>query len=275
MYIKTFEQISKTDVLVAGGKGASLGEMINAGFPIPVGFVISTRAFEEFSEKTFSESFKKEVLDAFDKLSSNKVAVRSSAVAEDSSSASWAGQLESYLNVNKENLLESVKKCWDSIKSKRAESYASDKNLVKSQLTVAVVVQKMIASEVSGVMFTANPVTRNKNEIMIEAGYGLGEYIVQGIITPDNYVVDKKKLEIKNRELGSKERMYIYKNGKNQDMPVEEQQRQKFALDDNQIKELVELGIKIEKHYGFPCDIEWAFEKGKFYITQSRPITTL
>ncbi len=275
MYIKKFEDISKNDVTTAGGKGASLREMINAGIPVPSGFVVTTKAFKDFSDKTFSETFKKEVLSAFDKLKTGRVAVRSSAVAEDSSSASWAGQLESYLNVSRENLLENIILCFGSIKSDRAKAYAKDNKTKKDDLAVAVVVQKMVNSEVSGVIFTANPVTGNKDEIVIESGYGLGEYIVQGIITPDNYIVDKNKLSILNKDLGSKDKMYAFDGKKNKSINVSEKLRDKFSLNDNQVIELTKLGKRIEDHYGFPCDIEWAFEKGRFYITQSRPITTL
>ena len=275
MYIKKFKDLSKDDVATVGGKGASLGEMTKAGLPIPQGFVITTKAFIEFQNEPFIENFKKEVFAAFNELGSERVAVRSSAVAEDSSSASWAGQLESYLNVASDDLLESILQCFKSINSKRAKAYAKDKKVTKKDLTVAVVIQKMIDSEISGVMFTGNPVTENKNEIVIEAGYGLGELVVQGVITPDNYVVDNNNFSIKSKSLGSKEKMYVFKDGKNAEALLSKKLKDKFTLSEIQVKELSKLGKKIENHYGFPCDIEWAFSKGKFYITQSRPITTL
>jgi len=275
MYTKTFQQISKNDVLIAGGKGASLGEMTKAGIPVPPGFVITTNSFLEFHNKTFSENFKKELLSSFENLKSERVAVRSSAIAEDASSASWAGQLESYLNVTEENLLDAVKKCWDSIDSDRAENYAKQQHVPDSELLVAVVVQKMVNSDVSGVMFTANPVTNNKNEVMIEAAYGLGELLVQGEITPDNYIIDKHKLDITESTVGSQEEMLVYQNGQNKKIPIPDNRKNILMINQNQLKELAELGIKIESHYGFPCDIEWAMEKEKFYIVQSRPITTL
>lgn len=274
-YIKKFENISKDDVLTVGGKGASLGEMTKAGLPVPQGFIITTNAFSEFYNKPFSKIFEQEIFSAFDYLKVERVAVRSSAVAEDSSSASWAGQLESYLNVSRKDLLKNILLCFKSINSNRARAYAKDKKVKKTDLVVAVVIQKMIDSEISGVLFTINPVNANKDEIIIEAGYGLGEFIVQGIITPDNYIVDKNNFKIKNKNLGNKEKMYVYKEGKNQTAYVSDDHKNKFTLNEKQIKELAELGIKIETHYGFPCDIEWAMEKEKFYITQSRPVTTL
>lgn len=275
MYIKKFEEISKDDVATVGGKGASLGELTKAGFPVPPGFVITTNAFKKFQDKKFSEEFKKEIFQAFDKLTTGRVAVRSSAVAEDSQNASWAGQLDTYLNVTRENLLDNISLCFSSIKSARAKSYAKDKNVKKSGLVVAVVIQEMIESEYSGVMFTINPVMGNTDEIVIDAGYGLGEFIVQGIITPDNYKVDKNSLKIKVKDLGSKDKMFVYRDGKNQSLETPTSLKDKFVLHDDLIKKLSEIGKSIEKHYGFPCDIEWAYANSKFYITQSRPITTL
>lgn len=246
-YIKTFDQINKNDVLDVGGKGASLGEMTKAGIPVPQGFVITTEAKGQINEG--------EILKAYDDLNTEKVSVRSSAVAEDSAQASWAGQLETYLNITKENLIDKVKDCWNSIKSERARSYAARQNLPEDQLLIAVVIQKMVDSKTSGVMFTVNPVTKDKNEIMIEFVLGLGESLVQGLVTPDNFIVDKKSLEIRSKDL---------------------QQKGKQALSDEKIKELVKFGKTIEEHYGSPQDIEWAIDdQGKIWILQSRPITTL
>lgn len=248
-YIKTFDQINKSSVKKVGGKGASLGEMINAGIPVPIGFVITTNAYN----KTITSDFEKEIIKAFKNLQTKKVAVRSSAIAEDSYTASWAGQLESYLNVERKYLIGKIKECWRSIASERANSYASEKNLSKEQLTVAVIVQKMVDSQVSGVTFTANPITNNLNEIMIESGFGLGESLVGGMITPDNFIVDKKTLKVKSKTI--------------QDEP---------SLSDKQIKELAKLCLRIESLFKNPQDIEWAIDRAqKIWILQSRPITTL
>jgi len=282
MYTKAFQQISKSDVATVGGKGASLGEMTNAGIPVPNGFVVTTNAFKKISGKIIPQGIQEEIFKAFDELNAERVAVRSSAVAEDSSDASWAGQLESYLNVKRENLLDSVQKCWNSINSDRAKNYAKQQKITANQLTensanqlvVAVVIQKMVESVVSGVMFTVNPVTNNLNEIMIEAAWGLGELLVQGEITPDNYIIDKKTLTI-TETIGSQNKMLIYKNGQNKIIPLAENIRSKLTLNKVQIEELVRLGKKIESHYGSTQDIEWAMENDKFYIVQSRPITTL
>lgn len=244
--IKKFSEITKESVNLVGGKGASLGEMISAGIPVPPGFVITTEGFQKDIEQ--------EALEAFDQLNAEKVAVRSSAVAEDSSSASWAGQLETYLNTTREDLIAKIKDCWDSINSERAKDYASQQNLSEDQMKVAVVVQKMVDAQSAGVMFTVNPVSTDRNEVMIESALGLGEKLVQGEIIPDNFIVDKETLEVKSRDL----------------------QQEKHTLSDEKIKELVELGKKIENHYGKPQDIEWAIdEQNKIWILQSRPITTL
>ncbi len=246
MYIKNFNDISKEDVKEVGGKGASLGEMAKAGIPVPPGFVITTEARGKIKEE--------EILKAYDELDAKKVAVRSSGVAEDSSQASWAGQLETYLNVGREDLINKVKECWNSIKSERALSYAKGQNLSKDELLVAIVVQKMIDAKAAGVMFTVNPVSEDKNEAMIESAFGLGEQLVQGSITPDNFIIDKKSLEIKSRDL----------------------QNDKQSITDENIKKLVSTGKDIEAHYGKPQDIEWAIdENNKIWILQSRPITTI
>lgn len=244
-FVKGFSEISKNDVLEVGGKGASLGEMTTDGFPVPPGFVITTEAAGKINED--------EIFKAYDELNADKVSVRSSGVAEDSLSASWAGQLETYLNISRENLIENIKKCWGSINSERATAYAAEQNLSKDQLKVAVVVQKMVDAKAAGVMFTANPVTSDREEIMIESVLGLGEQLVQGAVTPDNFVVDKENAEIKSKNLQGEQ-----------------------TISDKTITELVNLGKKIEARYRFPQDIEWAIdEQGKIWILQSRPITTV
>ena len=205
------------------------------------------------------------------------MAVRSSATAEDSSVASWAGELESYLNTSRQNLLGRVKDCWSSLFTQRAIVYRHEKGLRKSKVSVAVVVQKMVQSEIAGICFTTHPVTRDKNQLIIEAGWGLGEAIVGGHITPDSYVVDKRNWKIIDINVSEQEKMITRKKSGtgNVWLKVPNKLQNKQKLDGKQIVKLAKLCIQIEKHYKFPCDIEWAFEKGKFYIVQSRPITTL
>ncbi len=308
--IRTFRNLTKHDVAIAGGKGASLGEMTQAGIPVPPGYVILSGAFERFIDETHldaeidsilhkvnhedintveqaSEKIQALILNAampkdiaietekyFKKLNSKYVAVRSSATSEDSASAAWAGQLDSFLNTTDKTLLENVKRCWASLFTPRAIFYRFEKNLHGTEISVAVVVQKMVESEISGIAFSVHPVTQDYNQLIIEGGYGLGEAIVSGQITPDSYVVEKEPRRLIDKNIAEQEKgMYRVEGGGNEWKSVKNGDKQK--LTDEEILELSELILKIEGHYGFPCDIEWAREKGKFYIVQSRPITTL
>lgn len=213
-------------------------------------------------------------------MKAKHVAVRSSATAEDSSVASWAGELESYLNVTRKNLLESVKKCWSSLFTPRAIFYRFEKKLDKQKVSVAVVVQKMVQSEISGIYFTAHPVTKDRNQMVIETGYGLGEAIVGGKITPDMYIIEKPNTKnqipkILDKNI-SEQLMMIVRNKNNTiEKTVPKIKQRKRKLMDKQIVDLASVCARIENHYRKPQDIEWAFEKNKFYIVQSRPITTL
>lgn len=315
-YVLPFAELSKASVAIAGGKGAQLGELARAGIPVPPGFAVTTHAFDVFVKENNLEQKIKEILAGvdpkdtesvnaasrqvrkiihegktpreieqqiihhFEQLGAKHVAVRSSASAEDSSAASWAGELETYLNTTRGELLPAVKKCWSSLFTPRAIFYRFEKGLAETYVSVGVVVQKMVQSEVSGVAFTANPVTQNRGEMIIEAGYGLGEAIVSGMITPDNYLVDKGELVLLDVNVNEQEKMIVkHEEGegavvnKHLDVPHEKRSKQKLA--GKHILELAQLCADIERHYGSPQDIEWAFEGGKFYITQSRPITTL
>lgn len=311
-YVLPFSKLTKKNVQIAGGKGANLGEMIKAGLPVPLGFVVLALAFDRFLEETdinveidaeldrlnhqdltsvdrfshevrdliddapFPKDLQKEFLKEFDRLKAQYVAVRSSATAEDSSVASWAGELETYLFVNRVKFLKAVKTCWSSLFTPRAIFYRFERKLHKTKISVAVVVQKMINSEKSGVCFTVHPVTKDRNQMVIEAGLGLGEAIVSGMITPDTYVVDKKDKTILDINIASQEKMIIRKKGAGtKTMAVKKSERDKQVLSGKQIIELAEICRSIEKHYRHPQDIEWALEKNKFYITQTRPITTL
>ena len=311
MFTKNFKELTKKDVVIAGGKGASLGEMTKAGLAVPPGFVVVAGAFDRFIRETeidadievilkkvnhkdtesiertskeiramvINEKMPKdlelEIITDFKKLKTQFVAVRSSATAEDGKEASWAGELETYLNVTEKNVLSSVKKCWSSLFTPRAIFYRFEKKLHKQNVSVAVVVQKMIQSEVSGICFTVHPVTKDTNQMVIEAGFGLGEAIVGGLITPDTYLIHKNDFSILDINV-SEQTMAIVKTAKgnvNKKLLAKEGSKQK--LTGKQIIQLAKICKNIEKHYKFPQDIEWAMEKGNFYITQSRPITTL
>src|SRR3989344_4825426 len=311
-FLRNFNKINKNDVSLAGGKGASLGEMTQSGILVPPGFVILANAFEKFLEESnldieiesildsvnhkelhsvenasekiealilgakISEDLTSEIQKFFDNLGAKYVAVRSSATAEDSANAAWAGQLKSSLNTTEENLLDNVKSCWASLFTSRAIFYRFEKKLHKQKISVAVVVQKMVESEKSGIAFSVHPVTQDRNQLIIEAGFGLGEAIVSGQITPDSYVVEKQPLRIIDKNIQTQSRgFYRAKSGGNEWHDIPKEKGKKQALSDKEILELSEKVISIEKHYGFPVDVEWAFEQGKFYIVQSRPITTL
>ena len=241
-FIRRFSGISKSDAALAGGKGASLGEMYQAGIPVPPGYVILAEAFEEFlritdlgveidaqldkvvheemhtiehASETIQSLILKQVMpkeiaqlisDEFSILDAEFVAVRSSATAEDSSSAAWAGQLDSFLNTSKDTLLANVQRCWASLFTPRAIFYRFEKGMHDDKISVAVVVQKMVASESSGIAFSVHPVTEDYNQLIIEAGYGLGEAIVSGSITPDSYVVEKEPRRIIDKNVITQER---------------------------------------------------------------------
>lgn len=307
-----FTELGKNDAMIAGGKGASLGEMTKAGIPVPPGFVVLSTTFDEFlkeadliqeidsiidkvnhkeihtvdgaSEKIqaliknaeMPERIALEIKAKFKDLDTEFVAVRSSATAEDGADNAWAGQLDSFLNTKESNLLEKVQHCWASLFTPRAIFYRFEKGLHATKISVAVVVQKMVNSEVSGIAFSVHPVTEDRNQLIIEAGFGLGEAIVSGQVTPDSYVVEKEPRRIIDINVSAQTRaLYRVETGGNEWIDVPEPKASSQVLSETQILEFADLIMKIENHYGFPCDIEWAFEKGQFYIVQSRPITTL
>lgn len=311
-YTKPFGELNKGNVQEAGGKGASLGEMTQAGIPVPPGFVVVSGAFEQFLRETdlsveidavldsvdhtvihsvegAAEKIRALILDAqmpkaiaqevekgFAELGADYVAVRSSATSEDSAAAAWAGQLDSFLNTTKDMLLKNVQRCWASLFTPRAIFYRFEKGLHGTEISVAVVVQKMIQSEVSGIAFSVHPVTQDYDQLIIEAGFGLGEAIVSGSITPDSFVVEKSGWHMLDTNISTQERGLFRKaDGGNEWQDIPTSKGEQPTLSNEQVIELAKLVVKIEKHYGFPVDVEWAREGGTFFIVQSRPITTL
>ena len=205
------------------------------------------------------------------------MAARSSATAEDLPEASFAGQQETYLNIKGEaNIIQAVKKCWASLFESRAIFYRHEQKFNHLKIGIAVLVQKMIQSDTSGVMFTIDPVTNDKKNLVIEAVYGLGEYIVQGKVEPDFYKVRKYDLQIMEKQMG--EQKIVFKRdsqGKTREMKVKKDLQKRQKITSKQIVALGRLGKKLERHYYFPQDIEWGIEKNKIYILQTRPITTI
>ena len=200
----------------------------------------------------------------YKKLDCKFVAVRSSATSEDSAFAAWAGQLDSFLNTTEEMLLENVKKCWASLFTPRAIFYRFEKKLNKDKISVAVVVQKMVDSEESGIAFSVHPITQDENQIIIEAGFGLGEAIVSGSITPDSYVINKQGFEILDVNVNEQSKALYKKSKGGNELRGLGEKGKKQILTEKEIIELSKLIVKIENHYGFPCDIELAKEKRKF-----------
>ncbi|MBI4675744.1 MAG: hypothetical protein HY741_29225 [Chloroflexi bacterium] len=205
-----------------------------------------------------------------------RVAVRSSATAEDLPDASFAGQQDTYLNVQGEDaLLEHVKRCWASLWTARAVMYRHKQGYAHDQVALAVVVQAMIESEVAGILFTANPVNQNRAEMVLNASWGLGEAIVAGLVTPDTWIVQKDG-GILERDIATKDLAIEYApGGGTHEVGVADEKRDAPSLDDAQLQALAALGVQVETHYARPMDIEWAYARGKFYMLQARPITTL
>lgn len=314
MWTKRFAELSKDHADIAGGKGASLGELTANLISVPPGFVVVAPSFKHFIEATdlqekieailkavdihdqntiasaskeiqelildgaisMPKDIEKEIVSSFETLGADYVAVRSSATAEDSASAAWAGQLDTYLNTTGEALLENVRRCWASLFTPRAIFYRFEKKLDQTEIAVAVVVQKMVASEVSGVAFSVDPVTENRDHILIEGAFGLGEAVVSGTITPDSYIVTKNPRGILEKSIAKqKQGLYRKKDGGNEWLHFSEEKGYEQKLSDEYIAHLSDTVMAIEKLYGLPQDIEWALEGGEMYILQSRPITTL
>ena len=314
-FILWFEKIGKEDVGIVGGKGANLGEMTGAGFAVPPGFCVTARAYFEFLDQTNLKSFiqhelfnlkveetkklnlaskhiKKAILAAkmpskleeeikknYRELARDNdgyVAVRSSATAEDLPEASFAGAQRTFLNVKgPEKVAFSVQKCWASLFEPRAIYYRVQKNFAHAKVGIAVPIMRMIQSETSGVCFTSDPVTNDRSKIAIEAGWGLGEAVVLGAINPDRYLVSKKTGKIIEKEINAQTWKIARVGEANKHLTVAKEDQKTQKLSDQKIKELAELAKKVELHYGKPQDIEWAYEKDKIYLVQTRPITTL
>lgn len=310
-----FSEIGRLDTPIAGGKGANLGELYNLGVSIPNGFVVTATAYfetikasgvedkirailfgldvdnptlletkakaaqAEILKLEFDKKLESEIEKFYEKLGNGKnvlVAVRSSATAEDLPDASFAGQQSTFLNVKgKKELKEAILGAWASLFEARAIFYRVQKNYDHFKVGIAIPVQIMVQSEVSGVMFTIDPVTNSKNTIVVEAIYGLGEYIVGGIVTPDHYEVDKQKWEIKNKTIVIQEKQLVKSKVGNKALTVSKPYQKLQKLPDEKIIELAKMGHKIEKHYFFPQDLEWAYENETLYIVQTRPITTI
>ena len=310
-----FNQVGKSDVDIVGGKGANLGELTKIGASVPGGFIITAGSYfkaaqtsgaldrirgvlydldaenpaqlqtkasqcrEEIKKIQLDKDFEEKLYTFYHKLSAKSdalVAVRSSATAEDLPQASFAGQQSTYLNVKGEKKLkEALLSAWASLFEARAIFYRATKNFDHFKVGIAICVQKMIQSEVSGIMFTIDPVTNDRRKVVIEAIFGLGELIVGGRETPDHYEVSKDKMEIIAKTISVQNKQLVRSRNGNMLIKVSKKYQAEQKMDDSLIVELAKAGRAIEKHYFFPQDIEWAVESGKLYIVQARPVTTI
>jgi len=312
--ILPFERVSAAELPRVGGKGANLGELARAGLPVPPGFCVTTAAFDAFLAghgETGPLYAALEALDGRDVEAARQVAestraaleraplppavadavlaawrdmgpeaswaVRSSATAEDLPDASFAGQQDTYLNIRgADALLDAVRRCWVSLFTDRAVLYRANHGFGHRGVKLSVVVQRMVMPEVSGILFTADPITGRRGTVSIDAGFGLGEALVSGLINADLYKVDKATGEILDVQVGDKALAIRPKpEGGTWEEHLPESMRRARALDDAAVRELASLGTRIETHYGNPQDIEWCIEAGRLFVVQARPITSL
>ncbi|MBM7645914.1 phosphoenolpyruvate synthase/pyruvate phosphate dikinase [Scopulibacillus daqui] len=293
MYTIPFKTAHQYDGLV-GSKAKNLSYMLNHGLPVPDGFVITMDAFNrcleenslDINEKRLDEKLHnikipetvaKDIEHNFNELlkSYHAAAVRSSSAAEDLEGASFAGQYETYLNIAAiSELFEKLKACWASMFTEQVMKYLETVAADLKQLSMGVVVQGLVHSDISGVMFSANPITQNQKEIMINSSYGLGEAIVSGIVTPDQFIVNKETMAIQ-KEKGLKETKMIPSDEGIETLQTTDAEQGQFSITDRQAKNLAELAIEVEKLYGHPVDIEFGIQDDKIYLLQARPITAI
>ncbi|GGE24281.1 phosphoenolpyruvate synthase [Marinithermofilum abyssi] len=311
-YVLFFDEVDRSSLPYVGGKGANLGELSKTGFPVPGGFCVTTHAYQDFiatspkmdslldelnamnpddlsqlrklgerirthlQQLEIPFQLRNEIFHAWESVGKEYAyAVRSSATAEDLPTASFAGQQDTYLNIKgQDGLIQHIRKCWSSLFTDRAISYRAKNGFDHRQVYLSVVVQRMVNPEISGILFTADPVNGNRKVVSIDASFGLGEAIVSGIVSADLYKVKDGQFIHKNI---SEKKIAIYSIPEGgtvkKELPLDQQTKQ--ALTDSQILRLAELGKRIEKHFGSPQDIEFCIENGKIFVVQSRPITSL
>ncbi|MHC0036657.1 PEP/pyruvate-binding domain-containing protein [Pseudoneobacillus sp. C159] len=305
------EEMITRDRNLTGGKGAQLAELFQLGLPVPNGFVVDVSEydtflvenslkdlFEEFAGKirkshnlleikdlsnemrarfhggAFSAKFKQQLADAYEKLGGEAVAVRSSATHEDSMQLSFAGQLESHLNIiGMEYLLVAIKKCWSSLWGFRSIMYRLKSNLALTDVSMAVVIQKMVRPISAGVLFTKNPLDRLSNQVWIEATWGLGEALVSSKISPDRWILDDESGRVIEQIIGTK----VWEVSPSEEgvitIPICDERSKRPVLDGKQLLELYRIGKKLANYYSYPVDLEWSFDEDQLYLLQARPIS--
>lgn len=309
--LRWFDNLTVHDVAFAGGKGANLGELTQAGLPVPRGFVLGASTYLDAMERAgvrpalhdavlkaraddldgirrlgawlratvhragVPDDVRAAVLGAYHEMGSRPVAVRSSATSEDTAGTSFAGMHRTFTNVvGDDELVSRVLDCWESLYEDRVVSYRATRHLTEEP-AIAVVVQEMVDADRSGIAFTADPTTGDRSRIVIEAAFGLGEVVVGGQLEPDTYVVSHDSLDIVERHVGAK--TFEIHRGPNGDERLElpAETAQSRVLDDDQVRKIAEMALEIEQHYGAPQDAEWALDGDHLFFVQSRPITTL
>jgi pyruvate,water dikinase len=313
VFVRTLTDVHQDDLPIAGGKGSNLAALIRAGLPVPGGFVVTTEGYRAFvrenglggqlgrildatrkDDPASLESAAERIRDCFRSgrmapalaleigqayralgAEARAVAVRSSATAEDLPDLSFAGQQDTYLNIRGEPaLLDATVRCWASLWTARAIGYRDRNGIAQDTVALAVVVQEMVQSEASGVLFTANPLTGKRSETVIDATFGLGEALVSGQVEPDHYVVDGACGKILSKSLGAKA-LCIRGQAEGGTACLREERSTQQALPDDQILALARLGRLSAERFGAPQDLEWAWAEGRMRIVQSRPITSL
>lgn len=292
------DRLDRESIALAGGKGANLGELSRAGSPVPTGFVVTTTAYAKtlqhntiadrldhkssptqlrnlVTAATVPADIRQAIVAAYRELGSCPVAVRSSGTSEDLPDAAFAGQHDTFLNIiGEESVITAVQQCWSSLWTDRAIQYRHDRGIDADDITIAVVIQKMVQSDAAGVMFTANPISGDRQETVIDAGLGLGESVVSGMVTPDHYVVKTRSGKIIESRRGNQEVVIksdvaggtVQSAGVASEDPV---------LETTILRRLVGLGRDIQHHFGQAQDVEWSLADGQLYIVQARPITAM
>ena len=274
------------EVQRVGGKAANLSRLAS-GYRVPAGFCVTPDLYRQWLDGPKQEAaLSLELKDAVSReyqemtvrcgIADPAVAVRSSALDEDGAGASFAGQYDTYLNIiGPDAIAGAIVKCWESVGGERMEAYRKEHGLPAESMGVAVLVQQLISAEISGVVFSANPVSGNRDEVMINATWGLGESLVSGKVTPDTWIVNRSDSRIKDRFIGEKGTMTVLDEGGTAEVRVPRAQREAATLDDEQAVEVAKLALDLESEMGWPVDLEFAYYADDLYLLQCRPITTL
>lgn len=303
--VKFLSEVKQPNVSKLGGKGCSLAILTKNGFNVPKGFVIVSTVFFEYleannliskierlsseiDESNFQQKSREikdlilngkipkeiasEIEESLGKLDVEFVSIRSSAVSEDSLKASFAGLFDTFLNVRVELLLvlKNVKKCWASLFNERTVAYRTRKGIPHLE-GIAVIIQEMIPSEISGITFTVHPI--DKKSLLIEASYGIGDMIVSGKVDPDNYIIDRETLQIKERKIGNKKKMSISSDAEIKIIDVKDEVKEMQVLSEEEIKRIAKTCLELEKIFNYPQDIEWCISNNELWLLQSRAIT--